>query len=139
MSDAHCAGNALCMPMTFGDSEELGTFCLEPESEHGNDCSTSSVFIATEEDWTSLDGTSARVCKPRLTTCQGYNDFIKRTDCMGTDEEGDAECGVEGLDDGVCRPFGAVFRCSYPCESLEECPGRCEPLQSGGPKSCAFP
>jgi len=43
---------------------------------------------------------------------------------MTLDAAGDARCGVDGLDDGLCRAAGATTRlCTVPCGSDDDCPG----------------
>lgn len=61
-----------------------------------------------------------RVCSPALTTCPALNQF--RMLACTTPFVSDAECGVTGLDDGLCRMVDAVTnRCTVPCLSDDDC------------------
>jgi hypothetical protein len=58
--------------------------------------------------------------KAARTTCQAQNDFLNKS-CSGVTPAGDAECGVEGLDDAYCAPFNSGFYCTVPCVSYLDC------------------
>jgi hypothetical protein len=126
VSDAECSSPLLCMPMTFGTSAEIGTFCLWPQAATGTGapngaCTNVREYVATETGWTSLDGTTpVAVCKPATTTCQGLSDYRQKS-CSGSDAAGHAMCGADGVDDGLCVPWNASYACSYHCAGYQDC------------------
>ncbi|MGE0791630.1 MAG: hypothetical protein AB7S26_38500 [Sandaracinaceae bacterium] len=139
--DDECQVGQLCIPMTFM-SNDVGNFCLwredAPAGPNGS-CANVRPYAAGAE-LVSVDTTTARVCGLALTTCPALNDFRMRTctDGMlpGTTDD---ECGVVGLDDGLCRfsmTLGAT-RCTVPCGSDDDCKSgfACSPT---APSYCQF-
>ena len=104
-----------------------GKFCLWRLDATGTgapagDCFTTRPYVR-EQTATSVDGVAAPVCGLALTTCPALNAY-RATNCMTLDAAGDARCGVEGLDDGLCRAAGSTTnRCTVPCLSDDDCPG----------------
>jgi len=48
-------------------------------------------------------------------TCEALRDYGSYCDI-------DSECGVTGLNDGLCRPFSGARRCTFSCDSSDDCP-----------------
>lgn len=112
------------MQTKFG-SIDTGNFCLWRQDADGasapnGNCGNVRPYIGTEDEWKSIEGLAATVCKPAVTTCQGQNDFRAKT-CMGPTATGHAQCGAEGVDDAFCAPFLAGHRCTVPCVSFDDC------------------
>lgn len=124
IADAHCRTGTACMQTKFG-STATGNFCLWREDADGasapnGNCGNVRPYIGTEDEWTSIEGVAATVCKPAVTTCQAQNDFRAKT-CMGPTATGHAQCGAEGVNDAFCAPFLAGHRCTVPCVSFDDC------------------
>jgi hypothetical protein len=58
-------------------------------------------------------GAAVDACVPARTTCEGWIDTNTVQDCQVS-----TECGVEGLDDGLCTDD----LCTYFCDDDPECP-----------------
>ena len=124
VADEHCQMDQLCVPMTFLTTD-VGSYCLwrqdAPAGPNGS-CTTIPPYRGSEEE-TSLDGTTATVCTLRQTTCTALSEFDVRPCTDGTPPDAsDEECGISGLDDGLCRMVDAVTnRCTIPCGSDDDC------------------
>jgi len=126
VADAQCADGQLCVPTTFGSAmAPAGNFCLWRLDATGTGapsgaCSRVRPYVRAQTA-TSVDGVSASVCGLALTTCPAINAY-RATNCMTLDAAGDARCGVDGLDDGLCRMFDAAAnRCTVRCSSDDDC------------------
>jgi hypothetical protein len=123
-----------------GDVVDTGMHCAWPRDATGAGAPDGSCLAVRPylraSDLVSADGVAATVCTLRQSTCEAHADFSD-VDCMTLDADGDARCGLENVDDGVCRAFDAVAnRCTVLCGSDEDCrmgftcsgdtPGVCE-------------
>jgi Cys-rich repeat protein len=128
VADAQCAAGQLCVPTTFGSTAApAGKFCLwrldaMGTGAPGGACSRVPPYVRVQ-DTTSVDGVATMACGLRATTCPALNAYSS-TNCMTLDAAGDARCGVEVLDDGLCRALdSATNLCTVPCASDIDCPG----------------
>ena len=124
VSDRQCSPGRVCAPMTF-EGTDLGHFCLwrQDATEGGGpmgSCLSSRPYAEARADVTTVSGDTATICSLALTTCDALEDF-RAVDCA-TPFDSDDECGVAGLDDGLCRVVdGVTNRCTVPCLSNEDC------------------
>ena len=127
VSDRQCSPGRVCAPMTF-EGTDLGHFCLwRQDATEGpaGSCLNTPPYAQIRADITTMSGDTATICSLGLTTCDALEDF-RSVDCTepGTAVDPDPldECGVPGLDDGLCRTLDAVTnRCTIPCLSNEDC------------------
>ena len=124
VSDRQCSPGRVCVPMEF-DETPLGSFCLwrQDATEGGGpmgDCLNARPYVAPAPETLTVSGESIAVCSLRQTTCDALVDF-DALDCT-TAFDSDETCGVEALDDGLCRMrSAAVNRCTIPCLSDDDC------------------
>lgn len=140
ISDSECQGDdRYCVPMQFSpegeEVTELGGFCLQ---EKPTDTACSANPYTTHISRTTLSGIESKafcgVAEP-LTTCKAVLDLIGSAQpqtCANNDE-----CGVEGLDDGVCDTPN-VGGCTYACNSNSQCPAD-KPCPGGAGSYCGKP
>jgi hypothetical protein len=139
VSDRQCSPGRVCVPMAF-DGTDLGNFCLwrldATEVGGPNGSCTNSPPYRGSTDITTISGESVSICTLRSTTCAALADF-DTMDCT-TPGDSDDECGVAGLDDGLCRMVDAVVnRCTIPCDSDDDCrSGGCDLGET--PPYCSF-
>jgi len=123
VADAECQPGQLCVPMDF-DATAVGRFCLWRQDAAmppgpGGSCTNVRPYVdavAAE----SVDGATATVCSLALTTCPALQQF--RMQSCTTPVVSDDECGVAGLDDGLCRMASALTNlCTVPCGSDNDC------------------
>ena len=139
VSDSECAGPRKCIPLLFGAGMEArGTYCAK-EADVAVGCGLATRPYGTAVTATSVGGHTATYCTIAQggTTCEAVLDA---TSFEGTgapkecskEGEGDDECGVVGLDDGLCRKIGGVgkARCTYPCNGTEQCKTLCNTAPS---------
>jgi hypothetical protein len=116
-ADSECgvSGDAVlrCVPLEFQDAPH-GSYCLiDKATATGMMCPRKfpSSLLAD-----SVNGTAATYCSPvaSLTTCEALVGF---KDTCTTD----ADCGAEGLADGLCRDDGAGLKCTYKCSASDDC------------------
>lgn len=125
VSDAHCRAGAHCVLTQF-QGQDTGYFCLLREGGDAEDspadCRTAQLYTNAQE-LTSTDGRTGRYCALEYTTCQALFDY---SDACEVDDD----CGVPGLDDGLCVPYSeTTYRCSYSCAHVGQCPEftQCDP------------
>jgi hypothetical protein len=124
VSDAECGAGQVCVEQVF-ESTSVGRFCFFVETAPappgpGGDCATVGPY-AFGQEVTTVDRRTRRVCGLRFTTCLALSQF--RLQGCSEAFTGDSECGVEGLDDGLCRdPSSGAARCTVPCGSTADCP-----------------
>ena len=129
--DAQCMTGQLCVEQSFGAPKVVvGNFCtwrLEAIADDGEEFCYPSArpFVDDGSAVTSVNGEVAHVCFLDSTTCGGYLDYKQPDICTVADDvpTGDQACGLEGVQDGLCRIKGATPLCTYPCSAAEECPG----------------
>ncbi len=111
-SDSECEDGSRCVSMTFS-SQPHGQYCVQiapagfcPDGAPSKSSATSVLGIEDE------------YCFPRekLTTCEAVSDF-------GDACSADADCGAEGLGDGLCKGPDGAKRCTYACSGDSDCAG----------------
>lgn len=115
VSDAECSASARCVSQSF-DGAPIGNFCV-PTPVAGN-CDGQRPYVGAASVPTLDSTTPAAVCVLRSTTCPGLNDRTNTCDV-------DADCGADGVADGVCVAFGGGNQCTTPCSSENDCAGDC--------------
>ncbi len=117
-ADSECHAGYRCIPMKFQGADLPDGYCLMVKPTGG--CQTNPYPQSIGRD--SLSGYSGGdYCAPRedKTTCQALLDHLSaQLTCTANDN-----CGVSGLDDGVC--VTAFGYCTYDCDFDSECPGKC--------------
>src|SRR5690606_14576482 len=112
IDDRERKSGQLCIEMTYDDPTEgvVGSFCLWRKDADGvaapkGTCGINSrPYATTLNGATSVNGVVADVCTLRTTTCPALKQHT--TSVEGCNAEGDdAACGVEGFNDGKCRPL----------------------------------
>jgi hypothetical protein len=113
VADSECVDDAKCVMQKLG-TKELGRHCFWVNTE-GKNCSVDQPAFrpyATLATLRSVDGSEDEdYCQP-VTTCSAI--LSANGSCSPS-----AQCGEEGVDDGVCLGGGT---CSYPCQHTYECP-----------------
>jgi len=129
VSDPECAPGRRCISQTFGGAT-IGTYCmLERPGTGCGDESASVLPYIFPTTTSSIDGAQATYCLLRSgITCEAVSDG-------GLPCSADSECGVDGIDDGICRTI-APRKCTYACVNSSDCrqgvtcagvPAVCEP------------
>jgi hypothetical protein len=113
VSDQQCATNARCVQQTFGGTV-IGDFCVPLPAGTPAACSRPYFGDLTTATLDSADPTA--VCVLRQTTCPGLNEATAPCDQ-------DADCGADGVADGLCVPVGGASACTTPCVSAFDCTG----------------
>lgn len=114
VSDADCSDSAACVELSYQSAGPLGWYCLQREGRAPELSECGRPFSVTVEAQ-SADGVSGTYCAP-ITTCRAYTDYLD-TPC-----EEDADCGVAGVEDGVCRARTADTQaCTYKCRGHLDC------------------
>jgi hypothetical protein len=137
LGDTHCTNNSACVMETY-EGVQTGYHCLPIEGlwNGSGECGDIRAFVSSVAS-TSIDGLSGSFCKPRSTSCRGYADYGSATvsnDAGLASCNSDEDCGLMGVDDGVCVPWTETTnRCTYPCVSQDDC--RCV-SQDNCPSSC---
>jgi hypothetical protein len=149
VADAECMAGMLCIPWTYNDPRTsgddaiaAGNHCAWRQDASGmgapeGDCFTLRPYIRAEMA-TSVDGVAQTFCTFRQSTCAAHADF-SAVDCMTLDAAGDAMCGIDAVDDGVCRMAGATSnRCTVFCLSDDDCPAGSACDTGATPRVCLF-
>lgn len=123
VSDDQCTPGRRCV-MTQFDGQEMGYYCLWKEGDARDGAPVfcfdeGAPFIGVMREIESIDGDEGDYCRLITTTCQSYHDFARKP--CDPDESVADQCGVPGLDDAFCKPFGTGGRCSYPCATADDC------------------
>jgi len=113
-----------CVQHSFGTpSTPLGTFCFTRADGTDHRCANYHPPLqpySVEHATTSVDGTADTYCLP-VTSCAAYADVVAAlgpTSCTTDDQ-----CGAPALVDGYCLQSGpAMGKCSYECQSANDCP-----------------
>ncbi|MBO6940952.1 MAG: hypothetical protein JJ863_38615 [Deltaproteobacteria bacterium] len=121
VSDRQCGVGRVCAPREF-DGTDLPAVCLwrrDSMEAGGPDglCGNTRPYSEGRET-TTVSGASVTVCDLRVTTCEAFVDALSEF-CSD-----DSDCGVAGLDDGLCRAnpdLGMV--CHLPCGGSFDCNG----------------
>ncbi|QED29001.1 hypothetical protein FRD01_17500 [Microvenator marinus] len=101
-----------CVPMKFRGVDRPGGYCLYRSNEfacgrpYGIRVERTPIGETTPQTYCTINEDEL--------TCEalrGYGDYC--------DE--DAECGVPGLNDGLCRTFTGSRRCTYACDTNDDC------------------
>jgi hypothetical protein len=130
VSDAACATGRACILETF-EGEPTEWVCLPKQGDGEGEtaaCSNTRLTTSTIEA-VSADALSGLFCKPRRTTCAGVLSYGTggTTPPGGTPPdvcEGDDDCGLPGVADGVCLPFDGNANtklCTFPCQVGLDC------------------
>src|SRR5690606_32338045 len=109
-----------CVPQIF-QGIFIGNYCTQTkEARVGPDgtCSLEGAGFSAEVVLTSVGGVRERFCALARTTCPAYSEHHRvKEGCESETPQGDAACGVPGVDDGLCRKLEGVHFCTYPCLS----------------------
>lgn len=123
VSDAACGANMACVLENFG-GQPTEWVCLPKRPQGG--CAR--PLIGLIEDGISADSQDVEdFCKPANASCAAYRDY-GQGGAQGSEPcEEDADCGLEGVADGLCVPYpNTSFKlCTYRCLVSFECPGQC--------------
>ncbi|HEX2735729.1 MAG TPA: hypothetical protein VHM70_29215 [Polyangiaceae bacterium] len=132
VSDAQCMAGSRCVQTSFGNTD-TGFFCFWKEGDPNGkaNCLDNGAPFSKGVATTSVDGESATYCELRFTTCDAQDDFLNTT-CSS-----DAECGIAGLDDGLCRSLEGSMRCTYQCLANPDCSGGTCNNNAGTPNYCS--
>lgn len=124
VSDRQCADGRVCVEMSFEDTD-VGHFCLwrrDADTAVGAPngmCGNSRPYVSSDSV-TTISGTSTEICTLARTTCEALSQF--REESCTTPGTTDDECGVVGLEDGLCRfDMDLGNRCTVPCGSSDDC------------------
>jgi hypothetical protein len=104
------------------------------------DCATEGgPYRVATPDVTTIDGREVTICALALASCDSFLDGVY----FRCDPSLDAtdQCGVPGLDDGLCRPQpgdDANSYCTVRCESDDDCLGYTCGMDET-PAYCQFP
>lgn len=128
VNDLQCAVGQLCVPTDFpvGSGTVIGHHCAwrEDATEDGGPmgaCSQVPPYIRGAMA-TSINGVTARVCTPRVASCDALQDF-SGVSCSPPGTTPNPMCGATDVDDGFCRMLDAgTNRCTVGCTSNDDCP-----------------
>ena len=113
VSDAQCEADERCAQQLF-ENTPAGFYCFPIASSTAPTCPPQ-LFIDPVTTNT-IDGEQQTLCMPRRTTCPS---IVVQTTVCTTDDD----CGIPGLDDGLCVPVDAtVSQCTMPCNTSNDCP-----------------
>lgn len=115
VADNHCGPNARCVRLTVGTSSVFSCFPLATGTPPT--CAERVYFGLNQGETIDVQQSPPATCLLRQTTCEGYRDYELLSEC-----EGDPDCGVTGVADGICT----AGQCTVPCDSSNDCPGVCE-------------
>lgn len=122
--DLECKIGQYCVPQIF-QGIFIGNYCTQTkEARVGPDgtCSLEGAGFSAEVVLTSVGGVRERFCALARTTCPAYSDHHRvKEGCESETPQGDAACGVPGVDDGLCRKLEGVHFCTYRCLSDADC------------------
>ena len=126
-ADSECKTNFRCVPMEFQGQARDGGYCLKDVTAGG--CTENPYRTATPSRASLSGAAPAQYCSinETLTTCEAVMDLNNDKGCSSADE-----CGVPGLDDGLCETVTfAPNKCTYGCSGASDCKA------SGSGSSCA--
>ncbi len=140
VSDEECittdeVGVRRCVPLEFNGASR-GNYCMLDLASHQTATDDPSANCPprqfAQRMRTSLGGVEALYCviAEADTTCEAILSF---RDACAEDTATD-DCGVPGLDDGVCRQMGSTFACTYECAGSNDC--RNGAACDGDPETC---
>jgi hypothetical protein len=102
-----------CVKMKFNGVERDDGYCLYRASAFN--CARPYPVRVERQSISGKPETTYCTVNEAVVTCEAllqYGDVCDQDD----------DCGVMGVNDGLCKPFSGVYRCSYQCESGEDCP-----------------
>lgn len=115
VADEECQTDQKCVPMFFAGAMRPSGYCLDtPDMLSG--CG---VPYPVEVRRVSLSGfPQSAYCtiNEDLSTCEALKDYGRTCN----DPE---DCGAENVADGQCKPFDGFDRCTYDCDSSNQCSG----------------
>ncbi len=121
VSSRQCGDGNVCAEQVVGELP-VGFVCLTPEAmAPGGSCSGAAPHTLARAEAVIAGGGTMAVCQLR-TSCEAFAHHSSQA-CDGETADGDAMCGVVGIDDGVCRSNGAGHACTFLCDSTPDCPG----------------
>jgi hypothetical protein len=117
VADSECSqADDRCVSMNFMGTARTGGYCLKQA-----DTGCVQPFSTPTAARASLSGAAAEVycgINEDVTTCEAVLDLIDDSICTF-----DTDCGVAGLDDGLCESVNFIAnRCSYACSLGSACP-----------------
>ena len=124
VSDAQCDDGSRCVQQVF-EGTPVGFFCFPLATGTASGCGT---VLAVSVTTNTIDGEQQVVCAPRRTTCPSIK---QQAEPCTTDDD----CGVPGLNDGVCGELAGEPQCTMPCTVTADCNGDCLP---GQPPRCSL-
>ncbi len=114
VSDDECSNNDQdCVKMNFRTVERNDGYCLYRASEFN--CSRPYPIRVERQSLSGKPATTYCTVNESEVTCEALLQYGEPCDFP-------EECGVPNVNDGLCKPFSGVYRCSYTCESNEDCP-----------------
>ena len=132
--DGQCKDGMVCVAQVFGGvptGTQACTFLRDPwvAAAGKQYCSDMQAFVSLRTVATVDCLQDQAVCTLKDTTCEAYLQYYQQ-ECAA-----DADCGLPGLADGLCKSDGEKLRCTVPCASSSQCRtgNVCE-----GATSCAF-